>query len=48
MAIMIPEARVLNSGEVLEIDPPRELVLSWLEQNSDSDFRSADGAISTL
>lgn len=27
--IMIPDGRVGDSGEVLEIDPPRRLVLSW-------------------
>jgi uncharacterized protein YndB with AHSA1/START domain len=27
--LMIPDGRVGNSGEVLEIDPPRRLVLSW-------------------
>lgn len=27
--LMIPEGRVGDSGEVLEIDPPRKLVLSW-------------------
>ena len=27
--IMIPDGRVADSGEVLEIDPPRRLVLSW-------------------
>jgi uncharacterized protein YndB with AHSA1/START domain len=26
---MIPDGRVADSGEVLEIDPPRRLVLSW-------------------
>jgi uncharacterized protein YndB with AHSA1/START domain len=26
---MIPDGRVGDSGEVLEIDPPRRLVLSW-------------------
>jgi uncharacterized protein YndB with AHSA1/START domain len=26
---MIPDGRVGDSGEVLEIDPPRKLVLSW-------------------
>jgi uncharacterized protein YndB with AHSA1/START domain len=27
--IMIPDGRVGDAGEVLEIDPPRKLVLSW-------------------
>lgn len=27
--IMIPDGRVDDSGEVLEIDPPRRLVLKW-------------------
>lgn len=27
--IMIPDGRVGDSGEVLEIDPPKKLVLSW-------------------
>ena len=27
--IMIPDGRVADSGEVLEIDPPRKLVLAW-------------------
>jgi len=27
--IMIPDGRVADSGKVLEIDPPRKLVLSW-------------------
>ena len=27
--IMIPDGRVADSGQVLEIDPPRRLVLSW-------------------
>ena len=27
--IMIPDGRVADSGEVLEIEPPRKLVLSW-------------------
>ena len=27
--LMIPDGRVADSGEVLEIDPPRRLVLSW-------------------
>jgi len=30
--IMIPDGRVADSGEVLEIDPPRKLVLSWQNQ----------------
>lgn len=27
--IMIPDGRVGDSGEILEIDPPRRLVLTW-------------------
>jgi uncharacterized protein YndB with AHSA1/START domain len=27
--MMIPDGRVADSGEILEIDPPRRLVLSW-------------------
>jgi uncharacterized protein YndB with AHSA1/START domain len=27
--MMHPDGRVLNSGQVLEIEPPRRLVLSW-------------------
>ena len=27
--LMIPDGRVADAGEVLEIDPPRRLVLSW-------------------
>lgn len=27
--LMIPDGRVGDAGEVLEIDPPRKLVLSW-------------------
>lgn len=27
--IMLPDGRVADSGEVVEIDPPRKLVLSW-------------------
>ncbi|MCE0483208.1 MAG: SRPBCC family protein [Methylacidiphilales bacterium] len=27
--LMVPDERVINSGEVLEIDPARKLVLSW-------------------
>lgn len=27
--LMIPDGRVLNSGEIIEIDPPRKLVLIW-------------------
>jgi uncharacterized protein YndB with AHSA1/START domain len=27
--LLIPDGRVADSGEVLEIDPPRRLVLSW-------------------
>ncbi|HEY5314042.1 MAG TPA: SRPBCC family protein [Pirellulales bacterium] len=30
--LMIPDGRVGDSGEVLEIDPPRRLVLSWQNQ----------------
>lgn len=27
--IMIPDGRVADSGEILEIDPPKRLILSW-------------------
>jgi uncharacterized protein YndB with AHSA1/START domain len=27
--VMIPDGRVADSGEILEIDPPRRLVLTW-------------------
>lgn len=27
--IMIPDGRVADSGEIVEIDPPRRLVLTW-------------------
>jgi uncharacterized protein YndB with AHSA1/START domain len=30
--LMIPDGRVADSGEVLEIDPPRKLVLSWRKE----------------
>jgi uncharacterized protein YndB with AHSA1/START domain len=30
--IMIPDGRVADSGEILEIDPPRKLVLTWRNQ----------------
>ncbi|HWC90465.1 MAG TPA: SRPBCC family protein [Pirellulales bacterium] len=30
--LMIPDGRVGDSGQVLEIDPPRRLVLSWQNQ----------------
>ena len=30
--ILIPDGRVADSGEVLEIDPPRKLVLTWENQ----------------
>lgn len=30
--IMIPDGRVADSGKVLEIDPPRKLVLLWRNQ----------------
>jgi uncharacterized protein YndB with AHSA1/START domain len=30
--LMIPDGRVGDAGEVLEIDPPRKLVLSWHNQ----------------
>lgn len=30
--LMIPDGRVGDSGEVLEIDPPKKLVLSWANQ----------------
>jgi uncharacterized protein YndB with AHSA1/START domain len=30
--LMIPDGRVGNSGRVLEVDPPRKLVLTWLTE----------------
>src|ERR1700722_17303844 len=30
--LMIPDGRVCDAGEVLEIDPPRRLVLSWRKE----------------
>jgi uncharacterized protein YndB with AHSA1/START domain len=30
--LMIPDGRVADSGEVLEIDPPRRLVLKWRDE----------------
>ena len=30
--MMFPDGRVADSGEVVEIDPPRRLVLSWRNQ----------------
>ncbi|HTH52531.1 MAG TPA: SRPBCC family protein [Edaphobacter sp.] len=30
--LMIPDGRVGDSGEILEIDPPRRLVVSWQNQ----------------
>src|SRR4249920_2763948 len=30
--LMIPDGRVADSGEVLEIEPPRRLVLSWCNE----------------
>lgn len=30
--IMVPDGRVADSGEVIEIDPPKRLVLSWQHQ----------------
>jgi uncharacterized protein YndB with AHSA1/START domain len=27
--LMIPDGRVGDSGEVIDLDPPRRLVLSW-------------------
>jgi uncharacterized protein YndB with AHSA1/START domain len=36
--LMIPDGRVGDAGEVLEIDPPRRLVLSW--QNQFTDLRA--------
>ena len=32
--LMAPGARIADSGEVLEIDPPRRLVLSWRHELS--------------
>lgn len=32
--LMVPDGRVADSGEVLEIDPPRRLVLSWRHELS--------------
>jgi uncharacterized protein YndB with AHSA1/START domain len=32
--LMTPDGRVADSGEVLEIDPPRRLVLSWRHELS--------------
>jgi uncharacterized protein YndB with AHSA1/START domain len=36
--LMIPDGRVGDAGEVLEIEPPRRLVLSW--QNQFTDLRA--------
>jgi len=33
--IMAPDGRIADAGEVLEIDPPRRLVLSWQHQLGD-------------
>jgi len=33
--LMIPDGRVADAGEVLEIDPPRRLVLSWRNEFTD-------------
>jgi uncharacterized protein YndB with AHSA1/START domain len=33
--IMIPDGRVADSGEVLEVDRPRRLVLSWRNEFTD-------------
>lgn len=30
--LMIPDGRVADSGQVVEIDPPRKLVLTWTNQ----------------
>lgn len=30
--IMLPDGRVANSGEILQIDPPRRLVLTWRKE----------------
>lgn len=40
--LMIPDGRVGDSGEVLEIDPPRKLVLSW--QNEFKEELKPEGA----
>jgi uncharacterized protein YndB with AHSA1/START domain len=42
--LMIPDGRVGNSGEIIEIDPPRRLVLKWRtefvpEMKADGDLR---------
>lgn len=34
--LMTPDGRVADSGEILEIDPPRRLVLTWRHQLSPS------------
>ena len=33
--LMIPDGRVADAGEVLEIDPPRRLVLAWRNEFTD-------------
>jgi uncharacterized protein YndB with AHSA1/START domain len=31
--IVVPDGRVFDSGEILEIDPPRRLVLTWRQEH---------------
>lgn len=31
--LMFPDGRVADSGEVLEIDPPRRMVIKWLHES---------------
>jgi uncharacterized protein YndB with AHSA1/START domain len=38
--IMIPDGRVGDSGKVLEIDPPRRLVLSWRKSEESTGDRT--------
>jgi uncharacterized protein YndB with AHSA1/START domain len=37
---MIPDGRVGDSGKVLEIDPPRRLVLSWRKSEESTGDRT--------